>query len=173
MPSLLKRTAPAAVLALTVVVLAGAPASAATVTIDASVNGSVVTVPSSTNAALGDTVTLANTSVASPPFAVFGDTSCGNGGGFNYGSVSAGQVIPLGTFATPTWNAGDVAHFTLSFGGICTPFDVAVVAASPPPDVAETPFIAGLLCAAVVVFGIGFVVMRRRRHGIVSAKGTP
>jgi plastocyanin len=165
MPNLLMRTATAVGLALTVVALAGAPAGAATATISASVSNGVVTVPSSTNVTLGDTVTLANTTgTPAPAFAVLGDATCDANSGFNYGVVGNGQIVTLGTFATPTWQAGDVAHFSILFNAVCTPFDVAVVAASPPPDVAETPYIAGLLGAAVLIFGIGFVAMRRRRH---------
>jgi len=168
MTNVLKRTATAVGLALTLVVLTGAPAFAATDNINASVVNNVVTVSSSTNVPLGDTVTLTNTSTTgTPAFSVFGGANCGNGGGTNFGSVPVGGVITLGTFNTPAFQVGSVVHFSILTLTGCTPFDLLITAASPPPDVPETPYIAGLLGVAAVVFGIAFFTMRRRRHRIV------
>ena len=169
MSNVFKRTVSAVGLALAVVVLAGAPAFAATVGITASVNNAgVVTVPSSTSINLGDTVTLTNTSSPFGSIHVFGGGTCGGAGNTDFGLVPVGGLITLGTFAAPAFQTGSVVHFSILgiTGGICAPFDVAI-GASPPPDVAETPYVAGLLGAAAVVFGVGFFTVRRRRRQAV------
>jgi plastocyanin len=174
MSNLLKRTAVAIGLTLTAVALTGKPASAATTdNINASVaNNGTVTVPSSTNVALGDTVTLTNTAGSNGPVTAYANNTCGGGGVASYGPVPVPGSVTLGTFDTPSYQVGNTVHFSINagLGAVCTPFDLVIVAATPPPDVAETPYVAGLLGAAGVVFGIGFLMMRRRHNRIVSTK---
>jgi hypothetical protein len=148
--------------AIAMVGLAAAPASAATENIQ-------ITGPSPgvVNVTLGDTVTLTNSLVDGSQITVFGNsTICG--GGVSYGPQNPGDVVTLGTFDTPAWHVGDIEHFTMLTDGVfCTSFDLQIVAATPPPDVAEAPYVGGLLGAAAVVFGLGFFLMRRRRHRLV------
>jgi hypothetical protein len=149
------------------VALTAGPAVAATDNIDASNVGGVLSVPASNNATIGDTVTLTNNG-ATGFFTLAGDATCGNGGGFLYGTVSPGQVVTLGTFSTPAHNVGDVLNFSIGNGTLCRNFDVTLVAAAPPPDVPEAAYAAGLVAIGAALFGVGFYVTRRRRAGLAT-----
>jgi hypothetical protein len=152
----------AASAAIVLVALAAGPASAAPVLDSANwnlPNGSPLSFalnPVSMNS--GDSVAVSFSS--SDPQAILVFSTSTNCSGSPVSQANAGGTATLSPSSSTTYSAFAIDSSTLDQSP-CTSFTVDV-AGTPPPDVPEAPFTAGLLGAAVLVFGAGFFVLRRR-----------
>jgi hypothetical protein len=152
-----------------VVALAAGPVGAATVGDGANWDGTAgstiqfVLNPLSANP--GDSVAV-DFSSADPQAQIAFFTTVGCSGSVVGTAVAGG---------TATWTPSSSATYYAfaldsSAASACTSFTVDV-GGTPPPDVPEAPLAAGLVGMAAVLFGFGFLTMRRRRNRVTTTKG--
>jgi hypothetical protein len=158
MNSVLKRMVGTGAAALMMLCLTAVPANAATTwSVVVNYNGSgltSITPGPGLTIISGDTIGVSTNDVTgSNPGTVqmfLGNANC-----------TGNQVLTISPGATVHISPTQDTPYSFLKGSSCLPFDVTVSSA-PSPDVPETPFVAGLIGVAGVVFIAGFFVQRRR-----------